>query len=82
MAWSGFSSLGKACIFNNCLFSFVAELKCEHAQRVAEMELVMQQKLREQQKVYEEAFNQDVEKYLSTGCLQGKGDFFFFTHLF
>ncbi|XP_008431066.1 dysbindin-A-like [Poecilia reticulata] len=49
-----------------------AELKCEHAQRVAEMELVMQQKLRERQKVYEEAFNQDVEKYLSTGCLQGK----------
>ncbi|XP_014879136.1 dysbindin-like [Poecilia latipinna] len=54
------------------MFSFVAELKCEHAQRVAEMELVMQQKLRERQKVYEEAFNQDVEKYLSTGCLQGK----------
>ncbi|PWA26305.1 hypothetical protein CCH79_00018803, partial [Gambusia affinis] len=49
-----------------------AELKCEHAQRVAQMELVMQQKLRERQKVYEEAFNQDVEKYLSTGCLQGK----------
>ncbi|XP_054879130.1 dysbindin-A-like isoform X2 [Poeciliopsis prolifica] len=49
-----------------------AELKCEHAQRVAEMELVMQQKLRERQKVYEEAFNQDVENYLSTGCLQGK----------
>ncbi|XP_007579062.1 PREDICTED: dysbindin-A-like isoform X1 [Poecilia mexicana] len=49
-----------------------AELKCEHAQRVAEMELVMQQKLRERQKVYEEAFNEDVEKYLSTGCLQGK----------
>ncbi|KAM4735129.1 dysbindin-A-like [Anableps anableps] len=50
-----------------------AELNCEHGQRVAEMELAMQQKLRERQKVYEEAFNQDVEKYLSTGRLQGRG---------
>lgn len=50
-----------------------AELNAEHAQRVAEMELAMQQKLRERQKVYEEAFNQDVEKYLSTGCLEERG---------
>ncbi|KAM4567667.1 dysbindin-A-like [Fundulus diaphanus] len=50
-----------------------AELNAEHAQRVAEMELAMQQKLRERQKVYEEAFNQDVENYLSTGGLQGRG---------
>lgn len=50
-----------------------AELNAEHAQRVAEMELALQQKLRERQKVYEEAFNQDVEKYLSTGCLEGRG---------
>ncbi|XP_042070321.1 dysbindin-A [Haplochromis burtoni] len=48
------------------------ELGSEHAQKVAELELVMQQKLRERQKVYEEAFNQDVEKYLSTGCLQNR----------
>ncbi|XP_030580585.1 dysbindin-A [Archocentrus centrarchus] len=46
------------------------ELNSEHAQKVAEMEQIMQQKLREQQKVYEEAFNQDVEQYLSTGYLQ------------
>uniref|UniRef100_A0A3Q4IA46 Dysbindin-A-like n=1 Tax=Neolamprologus brichardi TaxID=32507 RepID=A0A3Q4IA46_NEOBR len=49
------------------------ELGSEHAQKVAELELVMQQKLRERQKVYEEAFNQDVEKYLSTGYLQNRG---------
>ncbi|XP_063341828.1 dysbindin-A isoform X3 [Pelmatolapia mariae] len=48
------------------------ELGSEHAQKVAELELVMQQKLRERQKVYEEAFNQDVEKYLSTGYLQNR----------
>ncbi|XP_069028077.1 dysbindin-A [Embiotoca jacksoni] len=46
------------------------ELNSEHAQKVAEMEQAMQQKLRERQKVYEEAFNQDVEQYLSTGHLQ------------
>lgn len=59
---------------------FLAELNSEHAQRVAEMELAMQQKLRERQKVYEKAFNQDVEKYLSTGCLEGRGDLRFFKH--
>ncbi|XP_003446249.1 dysbindin-A isoform X6 [Oreochromis niloticus] len=48
------------------------ELSSEHAQKVAELELVMQQKLRERQKVYEEAFNQDVEQYLSTGYLQNR----------
>lgn len=47
-----------------------AELSTEHAQKVAEVEQVMQQKLRERQKVYEEAFNQDVQQYLSTGYLQ------------
>ncbi|XP_042345405.1 dysbindin-A-like [Plectropomus leopardus] len=46
------------------------ELHSEHAQKVAELEQAMQQKLRERQKVYEEAFNQDVEQYLSTGHLQ------------
>lgn len=45
------------------------ELNTEHAQKVAHMEHFMQQKLRAQQKVYEEAFNQDMEKYLSTGFL-------------
>ncbi|XP_042279178.1 dysbindin-A-like isoform X2 [Thunnus maccoyii] len=46
------------------------ELNSEHAQKVAELEQAMQQKLRERQKVYEEAFNQDMEQYLSTGHLQ------------
>uniref|UniRef100_A0A3B3CNI0 Dystrobrevin binding protein 1a n=1 Tax=Oryzias melastigma TaxID=30732 RepID=A0A3B3CNI0_ORYME len=46
------------------------DLNLEHAQRVAELERAMQQKLRERQKVYEEAFNQDIEEYLSTGHLQ------------
>ncbi|GAA6217523.1 dysbindin-A-like [Lates japonicus] len=47
-----------------------AELNSEHAQKVAELEQAMQQKLRERQKVYEEAFHQDMEQYLSTGYLQ------------
>ncbi|XP_074540550.1 dysbindin-A-like [Halichoeres trimaculatus] len=47
-----------------------AELSAEHAQKVAELEQAMQQKLRERQKVYEEAFNQDMKQYLSTGYLQ------------
>ena len=55
-------------------FVFVVELNCEHAQKVAELEQVMQQKLRERQKVYEEAFNQDMEQYLSTGYLQHRGE--------
>ncbi|RVE62162.1 hypothetical protein OJAV_G00154400 [Oryzias javanicus] len=46
------------------------DLNLEHAQKVAELERAMQQKLRERQKVYEEAFNQDIEEYLSTGHLQ------------
>ncbi|TNN53659.1 Dysbindin-A [Liparis tanakae] len=46
------------------------ELNCDHAQKVAQMEQAMQQKLRERQKVYEEAFNQDMQQYLSTGHLQ------------
>ncbi|XP_070691506.1 dysbindin-A [Pempheris klunzingeri] len=46
------------------------ELNCEHAQKVAELEQATRQKLRERQKVYEEAFNQDMKQYLSTGYLQ------------
>ncbi|XP_076004610.1 dysbindin-A-like isoform X2 [Genypterus blacodes] len=46
------------------------ELDCEHSQKVTEVEHAIQQKLRERQKVYEEAFNQDMEQYLSTGYLQ------------
>ncbi|XP_040020458.1 dysbindin-A isoform X2 [Gasterosteus aculeatus] len=45
-------------------------LDAEHAQKAAEVEQAVQQKLRERQKVYEEAFNQDVQQYLSTGFLQ------------
>ncbi|XP_077383963.1 dysbindin-A-like isoform X2 [Festucalex cinctus] len=46
------------------------ELNTEHAQKVVKLEQARQQKLRERQKVYEEAFNQDLEKYRSTGYLQ------------
>ncbi|XP_075952627.1 dysbindin-A-like [Anarhichas minor] len=49
------------------------ELNSEHAQKVTELEQAMQQKLKERQKVYEEAFNQDVQQYLSTGFLQHRG---------
>ncbi|KAM9722792.1 dysbindin-A-like [Menidia menidia] len=53
--------------------SLEVELNTEHAQRMAELEQAVQQKLRERQKVYEEAFYQDMEQYLSTGCLQHRG---------
>ncbi|XP_051263300.1 dysbindin-A isoform X1 [Dicentrarchus labrax] len=46
------------------------ELNSQHAQKLAELEQGMQQKLKERQKVYEEAFNQDMKQYLSTGYLQ------------
>ncbi|XP_042628467.1 dysbindin-A-like isoform X7 [Cyprinus carpio] len=52
------------------LESFKAELDAEHAQKVLEMEHVQQVKLKERQKYFEEAFQQDMEQYLSTGYLQ------------
>ncbi|KAM4633445.1 dysbindin-A-like [Polymixia lowei] len=52
------------------LESLKEELDYEHTQKVADLEQATQQKLREQQKIYEEAFNQDMEQYLSTGYLQ------------
>ncbi|XP_036394702.1 dysbindin-A isoform X1 [Megalops cyprinoides] len=52
------------------LESFKAELDAEHAQKVLEMEHAQQVKLKERQKFFEEAFQQDMEQYLSTGYLQ------------
>ncbi|KAM6967553.1 dysbindin-A [Aplochiton taeniatus] len=52
------------------LESLKGELDAEHAQKVAELEHATQQKLKERQKIYEEAFVQDMEHYLSTGYLQ------------
>ncbi|XP_061448707.1 dysbindin isoform X3 [Rhineura floridana] len=49
---------------------FKAELDAEHAQKVLHMEHTQQLKLKEQQKFFEEAFQQDMEQYLSTGYLQ------------
>ncbi|XP_061109750.1 dysbindin-A-like isoform X2 [Conger conger] len=46
------------------------ELDSEHAQKVLEMEHAQQVKLKERQKFFEEAFQQDMEQYLSTGYLQ------------
>lgn len=51
----------------------VVELKSCHAQKAAELEEAVHQKLREQQKIYEEAFKRDVKHYLSTGSLQHRG---------
>lgn len=48
----------------------LAELDAEHAQKVLEMEHAQQVKLKERQKYFEEAFQQDMEQYLSTGYLQ------------
>lgn len=52
------------------LESCKAELDAEHAQKVLEMEHAQQVKLKERQKYFEEAFQQDMEQYLSTGYLQ------------
>ncbi|XP_006891681.1 PREDICTED: dysbindin isoform X2 [Elephantulus edwardii] len=52
------------------LETFKAELDAEHAQKVLEMEHTQQLKLKERQKFFEEAFQQDMEQYLSTGYLQ------------
>lgn len=48
----------------------LGELDAEHAQKVLEMEHAQQAKLKERQKYFEEAFQQDMEQYLSTGYLQ------------
>ncbi|XP_048380759.1 dysbindin-like isoform X2 [Stegostoma tigrinum] len=47
-----------------------AELDSEHAQKVRDMENTQQLKLKERQKFFEEAFQQDLDQYLSTGYLQ------------
>lgn len=53
---------------------FLVELDGEHAQRVPGAEQggapPPQVKLKERQKFFEEAFQQDMEQYLSTGYLQ------------
>uniref|UniRef100_H3ATV9 Dystrobrevin binding protein 1 n=1 Tax=Latimeria chalumnae TaxID=7897 RepID=H3ATV9_LATCH len=46
------------------------ELDAEHTQKVLDMEHTQQMKLKERQKFFEEAFQQDMEQYLSTGYLQ------------
>uniref|UniRef100_A0A674BQS2 Dystrobrevin binding protein 1a n=1 Tax=Salmo trutta TaxID=8032 RepID=A0A674BQS2_SALTR len=46
------------------------ELDSEHAQKVLDMEHAQQGKLKERQKYFEEAFQQDMDQYLSTGYLQ------------
>ncbi|KAK7886695.1 hypothetical protein WMY93_026316 [Mugilogobius chulae] len=51
------------------LHAFELELNQEHAQKVAHMEQKVQHRLKQKQKEYEEAFHQDVEKYLSSGFL-------------
>ncbi|XP_054554300.1 dysbindin isoform X2 [Talpa occidentalis] len=52
------------------LETFKAELDAQHTQKVLEMEQAQQMKLKERQKFFEEAFQQDMEQYLSTGYLQ------------
>lgn len=52
------------------LEAFKAELDTEHAQKVLETEHAQQVKLKERQKYFEEAFQQDMDQYLSTGYLQ------------
>ncbi|XP_070796780.1 dysbindin isoform X2 [Pituophis catenifer annectens] len=49
---------------------FKAELDTEHVQKVLDMEHTQEMKLKERQKFFEEAFQQDMEQYLNTGYLQ------------
>ncbi|XP_015670176.1 dysbindin isoform X2 [Protobothrops mucrosquamatus] len=49
---------------------FKAELDTEHVQKVLDMEHTQEMKLKERQKFFEEAFQQDMEQYLTTGYLQ------------
>ncbi|XP_058034504.1 dysbindin isoform X1 [Ahaetulla prasina] len=49
---------------------FKAELDTEHVQKVLDMEHNQEVKLKERQKFFEEAFQQDMEQYLTTGYLQ------------
>lgn len=53
---------------------FIVELDSEHPQRVSGADQggapTPQVKLKERQKFFEEAFQQDMEQYLSTGYLQ------------
>ncbi|XP_006164665.1 dysbindin isoform X1 [Tupaia chinensis] len=52
------------------LEAFKAELDAAHSQKALEVEQAQQTKLRERQRFFEEAFQQDMEQYLSTGYLQ------------
>ncbi|XP_076826323.1 dysbindin-A isoform X2 [Brachyhypopomus gauderio] len=52
------------------LESLKVALDSEHAQKVLEMEHAQQLRLKEKQKYFEDAFQQDMEQYLSTGYLQ------------
>ncbi|KAM6453904.1 dysbindin isoform 3-T3 [Liasis olivaceus] len=51
-------------------FPIPAELDVEHVQKVLDMEHTQEMKLKERQKFFEEAFQQDMEQYLTTGYLQ------------
>lgn len=57
-----------------CVASFVVELDADHPQRVPGTEQGAvpppQVRLKDRQKLFEEAFQQDMEQYLSTGYLQ------------
>ncbi|KAM8789779.1 dysbindin isoform 1-T1 [Rhynchonycteris naso] len=55
------------------LETFKAALDAEHTRRVLAMEHAQQMQLKERQKLFEEAFQQDMEQYLSTGYLQVAG---------
>ncbi|XP_069074882.1 dysbindin isoform X1 [Pleurodeles waltl] len=52
------------------LETFKGELDAEHNQKVLNMEHAQQMKLKERQRFFEEAFQEDMEQYLSTGYLQ------------
>ncbi|XP_072880052.1 dysbindin-like isoform X2 [Hemitrygon akajei] len=54
----------------DALTTKLGKLDEEYAQKAQDLENTQQQKLKERQKFFEEAFQQDLEQYLSTGYLQ------------
>jgi hypothetical protein len=71
LLWQICHLLSSACwSAHHCTYASSAELDTEHTQKALEMEHTQQLKLKERQKFFEEAFQQDMEQYLSTGYLQ------------
>lgn len=55
--------------FNTCFFLFCPAADTEHGQRLPDVDVAQQLKLRERQRFFEEVFQHDVDVYLSSAHL-------------